>query len=173
MDTFRLFLRSNSFRISKNKKFDFKNQYLRTNSSPDQMHDQQTGSSSAKIQSFLSKHPSSIADLTVLSKPYFDLETCSGLSTPPTESSQSNHRIAASASQSIANVRSFTHHSTTMRRTKSYRYSNRIRKSSREKIVRRHSQVNKSTHHSTNTNYYFSSNSIRSCMESSSIIFLF
>lgn len=143
MDTFRLFLRSNSFRTSKNKKFDFQNQYLRTNSSPDQMHQQ--SSSSAKIQSFLSKHPSSIADLTVLSKPYFDLETCSGLSTPSIESSQTNHRIVASASQSIANVRS------TMRRTKSYRYSNRIRNSSREKIIRRHSQVNKSTHYSTNT----------------------
>lgn len=120
MESFRSFLRSNSFRNTKKKN----KQYLRTHSQPDQMHHlpfvDQSSSSSTKLQSLLSQHPSSIADLTVVSKPYFDLETCSGFSTPSIESLQSNSQIAANVSDY---VRSFTHQS-----TNSDRYSTRERK---------------------------------------------
>ena len=180
MDSIRLFLRSNSFRISK-RKLDLKDQYLRTNSNPGeinnlslQTHNDQH-SSSEKIKSFLSTHPSSTSVLTALPKFYLELDTCSGLSTPSTEHHHpSNILIAASASESISNARSFTNHSSSkhrrtlvlnnqrrrswiaeqnihpkttlssaMRRTKSSRYPNRIRKHATEKLTRRHSQVNR------------------------------
>lgn len=161
MESLRLFLRSNSFRNSKKKK---KNQYLRTNSNPDRINSfmfAQSNSSNTKLQSFLSTHPSSSStvEYPCRSKPYFDLEICSGLSTPTSEHCRSHHCIAANVSESIANVHSFTvrrrrrtswkknYHrrislSPTMRRTKSYRYTERLRKSSSEKITRRYSQVN-------------------------------
>lgn len=163
MDSLRLFLRTNSSRNSK-KKLDLNDQYLRTNSNPDRINClmlAQQSSSSAKLQSFLSAHPSSAVDFVrPTKKPFFDLETCSGLSTPTSEHSRSNHQIAASAAESICNVRSFTNHSRRkswnkhyhrrrqislsppMRRTKSYRYAERLRKSASERTTRRHSQVN-------------------------------
>jgi len=125
------------------------------------------------IKSFLSSHPSSSS----LSSGYLlnssQLETCSGLSIP-----LSNYtNIVASASASISNARSFTsdnystkirkrkvrRHSWTdqenlyytlsspIRRTKSFRYQDRIRKNliiqkySTEKIRRRIVEVNRST----------------------------
>jgi hypothetical protein len=175
MDSIRLFLRSNSFRKSK-KRNSLKYQYVRTSSNPGEINDltienqSDQSSSSEKIKSFLSTHPcSTTASLTAFPKPHFELETCSGLSIPITEQPV-NTLIAASASESISNARSFTNHhrrrssilrnkrrrsctavhnhqhklplSPSIRRTNSYRYSDRIRKHPKENRIRRPSQVN-------------------------------
>jgi hypothetical protein len=167
MDSIRLFFRSNSFRKSKPK-----DQYLRTDSNSSEIIDliienqSDQSSSSEKIKSFLSTHPPTTTSLRPFPKLYFELETCSGLSIPITEH-PGNTLIAASASESISNARSFTNHHrrssilsnkrrrswtavhnhhhhpiSPIRRTKSYRYPDRIRKHSKGKVIRHHSQVN-------------------------------
>lgn len=122
MDSIRSFLRSNSTRNVRGKS-ELANQYLRTHSTPDGIHnstnnltvenDDNQSSSSEKLQSeivksFFLAHPSSTTVIHQIPKLHFELETCSGVSTAeqPVDTT-----IAASAFESTANARSFTGHS--------------------------------------------------------------
>jgi len=130
------------------------------------------------IKSFLSSHPSSSSLSSCYPLNSSQLETCSGLSIPNSINTK-DQNVVASASASISNARSFTwenyskkdrkiqqrrhswtgeenlHHihllSSTIRRTKSFRFQNRTKKNSTihnyptDKIVRKIIQVNRST----------------------------
>jgi hypothetical protein len=123
------------------------------------------------IKSFLSTHPSSSSLSSCIPFNSSQLETCSGLSIPLSNNSTESN-IVASASESISNARSFTsedyskehrrkrqrrhswtsehhhhhHHiSSTLRRTKSHRYSDKTKKYSTEIVKRKVIQVNRSS----------------------------
>jgi hypothetical protein len=134
MDTIRLFFYSKNVRNSKRSN-DLQDQYLRTNSnsseinhSNDNLSIEDQSSSSEKMKSFFSSHPSST---TILSSfPLFrsQLETCSGFSTPTSQHS-TNPIIAASASESVSNARSFTNRQSSTRRRRSSILNNKRRRS--------------------------------------------
>jgi hypothetical protein len=121
MDAIRLFLRTNSFRSTPNEKL-VTATFTRSLSNPDETdgsnnnlslttNDKESSSneklSSENIKSFLSTHPSSTSVLSHLPLLNMELETCSGLSTETPEKTKAAI-IAASASESISNVRVFT-----------------------------------------------------------------
>ena len=180
MDAIRLFfLRSNTFRTSQIKsdlnsksiQSDVINTDNQSNENDDNLTQRSSSSSTEKlsrdnVKTFLSTHPSSSSLSSRIPLNISQLETCSGLSIPPSINTNDTN-IVASASASISNALSFTsnhyykkrqrrhswtgqqiyHLSTPIRRTKSYRYSDRktIHKYSTEVIRRKVIHPNRSS----------------------------
>lgn len=149
MDAIRLFFRSNSFRTSK-VSTNLTPEYSRTISTPDERNisnnnlsteiDDNQSSSNEKlsrenIKSFLTTQSPSNSVLSNLSATHFDLETCSGLSTPSSENGR-HTIVAASASESISNALTFTNN-----------HSSKRRRSSNFNDKRRRSWINEQTIH--------------------------
>ncbi|CAF0951180.1 unnamed protein product [Adineta steineri] len=169
MDTIRLFLRSNSFRNSPIKPDGNSRNSSITSNFIDIDNDTlieteiRRNSSSEKFKSFLSTHTKSSSLSSRYPNRYSQVETCSGLSIPLSN----NTNIVASASESISNARSFTlnnnhqikprrhswttgeqkiHHvSSSIKRSKSHYYSERMKKYSKDKKRRRTIQINRSS----------------------------
>jgi hypothetical protein len=125
MDAIRLFFRSNSFRTSK-VSTNLTPEYSRTISTPDERNISNNNLSTE------------IDDNQSLSSTHFDLETCSGLSTPSSENGR-HTIVAASASESISNALTFTNN-----------HSSKRRRSSNFNDKRRRSWINEQNiHHSS------------------------
>lgn len=122
MDTIRLFLRSNSLRLSKRKTSSTSksspNEFTQDEPNDSLDNEDNHSSSSDKIKPFIT-HSASSSLLPHLSVCQLDFESCSGLSTPSSDLGRSA-LVVASASESISNALSFTDNHSSKRRRSSH-----------------------------------------------------